>query len=319
MNFFLLLVGFVLLLFSADWLVDGAAAIARKFNIPNIVVGLTVVAFGTSAPELVVSLFAALKGSSELSLTNVLGSNIFNTYVILGVSALVFPLACAKNTRKYEIPLSLVAPIVIMLFATDCFGLFNIGGLGVSRMNGIILLLIFSGFVAYTIIQGLKGTEDADQVLEAKDIMPMWKSLLLVVVGLVGLVLGGKLIVDSAVSIAQSFGVPEAVIGVTIVALGTSLPELATSAVAAFKKNTDLAVGNVIGSNIFNVFMVLGISSTILPLSAYKNVIVDASVAAFASVLLLFFVFINKKNNITRLNGVMLLLIYAAYLVWLLI
>lgn len=316
MSFVLLFVGFALLLFSADWLVDGSSSLARRFNIPNIVVGLTIVAFGTSAPELVVSLISAINGNSELALTNVLGSNIINTYVILGISALIFPLACAKNTFRYEIPMSMMAAVAVLLFATDCFGFLTPGVPGISRVNGIMLLLIFCGFLGYTIYQGMNS--DVEEVEDNKPNMSFWKAMPLIVLGLTGLIIGGHLIVKNAVIIAVDFGVPESIIGVTIVAFGTSLPELATSAVAAFKKNTDLAIGNVIGSNIFNVFMVLGLSATIAPLKAYDNLIVDASMAAIASLILLLFVGISKKRAISRWSGVILLLIYIAYLVWLL-
>ncbi len=316
MTIFLLLIGFVVLLFSADWLVDGASALARKFNIPNIVVGLTVVAFGTSAPELVVSLLSALNGESELSLTNVLGSNIINTYVILGVAALIYPLSCGKTTMKYEIPLSILAGFAILIFGTDCFDYVDVKFEGLSRWNGIVLLVIFCCFVAYTIYQGTHSKNTTEEA-ENEKTMPMWKSITLIIVGLGGLMLGGHFIVESAVKIAESFNVPKEVIGVTIVALGTSLPELATSAVAAFKKNTDLAIGNVIGSNIFNVFMVLGISATISPLKEYCNMMVDSIFAIIASSLVLLFVISNKKRQITRWHGLILLIIYIIYVTWL--
>ncbi len=317
MTFVLLFIGFAILLFSADWLVDGASALARKLNIPNIIVGLTVVAFGTSAPELVVSLMSALNGESALSLTNVLGSNIINTYVILGVSAIIYPLACGHNTFRFEIPLSLCAALLVLILGTECFAYITplTGFTGLSRFDGITLLIIFCGFIIYTIYQALNNKEQQSD--DDSPLMPLWKAGILIVVGLAGLVGGGKLIVDNAIEIAIGFNVPTEIIGVTIVALGTSLPELATSTVAAFKKNTDLAIGNVIGSNIFNIFAVLGISATISPLTQYNNLVVDAATAATASgILLLFVTMKNNRREITRWEGVILLLIYAAYLSW---
>ncbi|HPW90205.1 MAG TPA: calcium/sodium antiporter [Paludibacteraceae bacterium] len=312
--FALLILGFVVLILGADWLVNGASGLAKRLHVPDLVIGLTVVAFGTSAPELMVNLMAAFNNESEIALTNILGSNSINTFVILGVSALIYPIKSQKCSRQYEIPWSFFAGLVIVLMGTECFGLCG-NEFVISRLDGIVLLLIFSLFMYYTLNMA-KHNKDAQE----DGFLPMkiWKAFLLIGIGMVALVIGGELIVSNAVSIAQAFGVSQAVIGVTVVALGTSLPELATSAMAALKKNPDLAIGNVIGSNIFNVFFVLGISAVIRPLPSYPNLWIDASLAAFGSGLLLLFVTTNRKKELKRWQGAFLLLCYTIYLMWLL-
>ena len=318
MNYVLLIIGFALLTISADWLINGASGLAKRLNISDLVIGLTIVAFGTSAPELVVNIVAATEGSSDIALTNILGSNIINTLIILGISATIFPVACKQSTYRIEIPLSVLAGLAVLLLGTNFFGLLHLDEShnGVSRIDGTILLAIFICFCSYTIYQGLHNRDKAST--ESYEATPIWKAILLIVFGLAGLVFGGELIVSNAVTIAKSWGISEAVIGVTIVALGTSLPELATSAMAAYKKNTDLAIGNVIGSNIFNIFFVLGISATIRPLPSYENLQIDAAMAAGSSLLLLLFIAISRKRNINRIEGIAMLTIYGIYLAWLL-
>ena len=312
--FGLLIVGFVVLILGADWLVSGASGLAKRLNVPDLVIGLTVVAFGTSAPELMVNLMAAFNNESEIALTNILGSNTINTFIILGISALIYPISSQKSSRQYEIPWSMFAGLIILVMGTECFGLCG-GDAIISRLDGVVLLLIFSLFMYYTLKMAKNNTESQDEGFLP---MKIWKAVLLIVVGLVALVVGGKVIVINAVSIAQAFGVSQAVIGVTVVALGTSLPELATSAIAAFKKNPDLAIGNVIGSNIFNVFFVLGISAVIRPLPSYSNLWIDASLAALGSLLLLLFVSTNRNKELKRWQGAFFLASYGVYLVWLL-
>lgn len=308
MDYILLVVGFVILLFSANWLVDGASGLAKRMNIPDLIIGLTVVAFGTSMPEFTVNILAALKGSSEIALTNILGSNIINTMVILGVTAAIYPIAAKDCTRKYEVPMSILAGILVVLFGTDFFT--NTETATVSRIDGAILLIFFALFMFYTLKMAKKGHAEIDENYRP---MKYWKAILLIVVGLGGLVLGGKLIVDNAIAIARAWNVPEAIIGVTIVALGTSLPELATSAIAATKKNADIAIGNVVGSNIFNIFLVLGASSVIRPLTIYKSFVVDSITVIFSG--LLIYIFVNEKQHaIKRRHGILLLLFYAIYL-----
>ncbi len=314
LSFGLLIVGFVVLILGADWLVSGASGLAKRLNVPDLVIGLTVVAFGTSAPELMVNLMAAFNNESEIALTNILGSNTINTFIILGISALIYPIKSQKSSRQYEIPWSMFAGLIILVMGTECFGLCG-GDAIISRLDGVLLLLIFSLFMYYTLKMAKNNTESQDEGFLP---MKIWKAVLLIAVGLVALVVGGKVIVINAVSIAQAFGVSQAVIGVTVVALGTSLPELATSAIAAFKKNPDLAIGNVIGSNIFNVFFVLGISAVIRPLPSYSNLWIDASLAALGSLLLLLFVSTNRNKELKRWQGAFFLACYGVYLVWLL-
>ena len=314
LSFGLLIVGFVVLILGADWLVSGASGLAKRLNVPDLVIGLTVVAFGTSAPELMVNLMAAINGVSEIALTNILGSNTINTFIILGISALIYPIKSQKSSRKYEIPWSVFAGLIILVMGTECFGLCG-GDAIISRLDGVVLLFIFSLFMYYTLKMAKNNKETQEEGFLP---MKIWKAVLLIAVGLVALVVGGKVIVANAVSIAQAFGVSQAVIGVTVVALGTSLPELATSAIAAFKKNPDLAIGNVIGSNIFNVFFVLGISAVIRPLPSYSNLWIDASLAALGSLLLLLFVSTNRHKELKRWQGAFFLVCYGVYLVWLL-
>ena len=314
LSFGLLIVGFVVLILGADWLVSGASGLAKRLNVPDLVIGLTVVAFGTSAPELMVNLMAAFNNESEIALTNILGSNTINTFIILGISALIYPIKSQKSSRQYEIPWSMFAGLIILVMGTECFGLCG-GDAIISRLDGVVLLLIFSLFMYYTLKMAKNNTESQDEGFLP---MKIWKAVLLIAVGLVALVVGGKVIVINAVSIAQAFGVSQAVIGVTVVALGTSLPELATSAIAAFKKNPDLAIGNVIGSNIFNVFFVLGISAVIRPLPSYSNLWIDASLAALGSLLLLLFVSTNRNKELKRWQGAFFLVCYGVYLIWLL-
>lgn len=306
-SYFLIVVGFVLLMMGANWLVNGASGLAKRFHVPDLVIGLTIVAFGTSAPELVVNLVAACTGSSEIALTNILGSNIINTLVILGVAGAICPIASQASSRRFDIPLSAWAGFAVLMLA-----LITPEGGGVNRLGGVFLLVFFGLFMWVMIRKAIKGDGvDEDEEFKA---MKAWKAILMVIIGLVALVLGGDLIVDSAKTIATAWGVSEYVIGLTIVALGTSLPELATSAVAAFKGNSDLAIGNVIGSNIFNVFFVLGISSVISPLPAYEGLVIDALMAGGSSLLLLGFVSTNKEHKLLRWQAVVFLLIYAVYL-----
>lgn len=314
LSFGLLIVGFVVLILGADWLVSGASGLAKRLNVPDLVIGLTVVAFGTSAPELMVNLMAALNNESEIALTNILGSNAINTFVILGVAALIYPIKSQKCSRQYEIPWSILAGLIVLIMGTECFGLCGHDAV-ISRLDGVVLLVIFSLFMYYT-LKMAKNNKDVQE--EGFLPMKIWKAVLLISIGLVALVIGGKVIVANAVLIAQAFGVSQAVIGVTVVALGTSLPELATSAIAAFKKNPDLAIGNVIGSNIFNVFFVLGVSAVIRPLPSYSNLSIDALLVAFGSVFLLLFVSSNRNKELKRWQGAFLLVCYSAYLVWLL-
>ncbi|MDR1223717.1 MAG: calcium/sodium antiporter [Tannerella sp.] len=307
MDYILIVAGFVLLIFGANFLVDGAVGIARRFNVPNLIIGLTIVAFGTSAPELVVNLVAAMDASTtDLALTNIIGSNTINTFIILGIAALVYPIKSRAESRKFDIPLSLAAPVAILLLSW-CFDR------EISRTDGIILLLVFSFFM-YVTSRNAMRMRSAENAEEGGKQQKFPLSVVMVAGGLVMLVIGGQMIVGSATRIAEASGISQAIIGLTIVALGTSLPELATSVVAAVKKNSDIALGNVIGSNIFNVFFILGISALVRPLPAYKNMEIDLCIAASGSLLVLIFVLTNKQYEIKRRAGFLLLLIYAVYL-----
>lgn len=308
-----IIVGFVALVKGADFLVDGASAIAKRFGISDLVIGLTVVAFGTSMPEFVVNMVSVAEGSTDLAITNILGSNIINTFVILGLTALVYPVISQKRSRDFDIPMSIIAGILVLCFVAVQLP-FGESERGIGRIGGIVLLLMFCYFLYNTFRHAKDHPEEADA--EAIKPMGVGKAILLVSCGFIGLVVGGELIVQSAVDIATSCGVSEAIIGLTIVALGTSLPELATSVIAAFKKNSDIALGNVIGSNIFNVFFVLGMSATIRPLPAYEGIELDAIIAASGSVIVWMAVKTNKERKVQRWAGLLLLLIYGGYLTY---
>jgi cation:H+ antiporter len=310
LTYFLFLLGFVLLIKGADFLVDGASAIARRFNISDLVIGLTVVAFGTSTPELFVNVVASARGSTEIAIGNVLGSNICNVLLILGISAVIYPLSVSKGTVWKEIPFSLLAVIVLGLMANDRVIDGDSSSL-LTRIDGLVLLAFFMIFLYYS-FSIAKAIEGLDEHVAVKS-TGFAKSFLLVISGLIGLTLGSKWIVDGAVTLAKSFGMSESLVGLTIVAVGTSLPELATSAMAAYKKNVEIAVGNVVGSNIFNIFFVLGISATIkaLPFQATSNL--DIAVVIVSSLLLFLFMFTGKRRSLNRWEGIVSLFLYGGY------
>jgi len=257
---FILLVGFVVLIKGADWLVSGASALAKKKNVSDLAIGLTVVAFGTSAPELVVNVLASFQGHQDIAFGNIIGSNNFNLFVILGIAALIAPLSVQSSTVWKEIPISFIALVTLFFLANNFF---LSGQPGLSRIDGLVLLVMFGLFLLYVYKQ-LKV--DPQINLDAHTKYTTLTTWGLILIGLAGLIVGGRLVVDSAVKMAQEWGISQKVIGLTIIAAGTSLPELATSVVAAVKKNNDIAVGNIIGSNIFNIFLILGVSSVIRPL-----------------------------------------------------
>lgn len=314
--YILFIIGFVLLIKGADILVDGASAVARRFNISDLVIGLTVVAFGTSTPELFVNILSSLSGNTEISIGNILGSIISNIFLILGISAMIYPLKVPRGTVWREIPFSFLAALVLGIMANDRW----IDGSDASfltRIDGMVLLCFFLIFAYYSmsISNAINGM---DEYTSHKD-FSLSRSLVMVFAGLVGLSVGGKWIVDGAVSMATKFGMSESLVGLTIVAIGTSLPELATSAVAAYKRNVEIAVGNVVGSNIFNIFLVLGISSTIKPLPFMPHSNFDIGVVIFASLLLFIFMFTGKKRVVDRWEGAVAVLAYFAYVTYLII
>lgn len=311
----LLLVGFVALIYGANFLVDSASSLAARWGVPSIVIGLTIVAFGTSAPELVVNVFAATTGSTDMVLGNVLGSNIFNVLGILGISALIYPLTVKSNTTWIEIPLSLLAAICVFVVASDVV-LDGANENFISRSEGIVLLLFFLIFLVYNLMVAKSG--GADEEIETKS-YSVGKALLFIILGLAGLVIGGRLIVTSAVSIAEVIGLSERVIGLTVVSIGTSLPELATSVIAVRKKNVDIAIGNVVGSNIFNIFLILGISGTIVPLNINPATFFDIMVNIVTGLLLFIFVFTGRGRSIERWEGAVFVMGYVAYVTYLII
>lgn len=322
-TYLLLIVGFVVLTFCADWLVAGSSDVAKRFNISDLVIGLTIVAIGTSAPEMMVNLFASAEGNNEIAITNILGSNTLNTLLILGATGVICPIYSSSRVLRHEVPLTVAAGFIVMVLGSDLFGQLvdGSGNIGLQRWNSIILLGCMAYFIGYTIKCALKDRKRGTYVKEIQKVKryPLWKSIIMIVVGLAGLAIGGKLIVDNATIIAKAWGVSDAVIGVTVVALGTSLPELATSVVAAIKKNTDLAIGNVIGSNIFNVFFILGLSSLIRPIPTYKTMLFDAGMTTFSSLLLLIFLLDDKNHKLSRWESALMLLIYAAYVAMLIL
>ena len=314
-NILILLAGFVALIWGADKLVDAASGLAAKMGISHIVIGLTVVAFGTSAPELVVNVFAALDNSTEMVLGNIIGSNLFNVLGILGVCAVIHPLTVKNNTTWIEIPLSFLAAVAVLVVANDVF----FDGMDqnlITRTDGLILLLFFAIFLVYNITIAKNTSDDAE--VETPNYTYL-KAVLFILLGLVCLVVGGRLIVVSAVNIAESFGLSERVIGLTIVSIGTSLPELATSVVAVRKKNVDIAIGNVVGSNLFNIFLVLGVSTVITTIPVQEVSFVDIALNVLAGLLLFVFVFTGKGRSLERWEGIIFLAIYVAYLVYLVV
>ncbi|MCB9802904.1 calcium/sodium antiporter [Candidatus Nomurabacteria bacterium] len=309
----LFLVGFYFLIKGADWLVGGASSIAKRLKVSDLMIGLTIVSFGTSAPELVVNLVASFNGSGDLAVANIIGSNISNILLILGISAVIFPLAVKKGTTWKEIPFSLLAVIVLWFLAND----FLIDGQNVSalsRIDGLILLSFFVIFLYYTF--GIAKVEgEGDDVRK----YGVWTSIAMIIAGALGLAFGGQWIVDGAIEIAKFFGMSESLIGLTIVAVGTSLPELAASAMAAWRHNPDIAIGNIIGSNIFNVFWILGLSAAIKPIVFNLNLNTDIYIVISATALLFLFMFVGKKNILQRWQGIVMLSLYLAYIVYLII
>jgi cation:H+ antiporter len=302
--------GLSMVVYGANILVDGAASLAKRYRIPNIVIGLTVVAFGTSAPELAISAYSAATGNAEIAVGNVIGSNILNIFLILGITAIIYPLTILRNTVLKEIPLSLLAAIVLYVMVNDVF-FSDAAENQLSLGDGIILLSFMAIFLYYLVHLAKNSGEEED--LEIKNLSAS-KAILYVLWGLTMLVGGGKLFVDGAVALALSFGMSQAVIGLTIVAAGTSLPELATSVAAALKKNADIAVGNVVGSNLFNIFLVLGVGSVIAPLPKGNITDVDLITCIAASLALLISAYVLGKHKVTRTEGIIFLMAYIVYI-----
>ena len=307
MELLLLAIGFVLLVKGADWFVEGTSGVADKFGIPQLVIGLTIVAMGTSAPEAAVSITAAMKGNAEITVGNIVGSNILNIWIILGIASVITSIAVAKTTIRYEIPILLGATLLLL-------GCGYTGGT-INLVEGILMWVCFIGYLAYMFVMCKKGEMQAEEI-ETTD-SPIWKLLLQGVVGLGLVVWGSDVTVDAATSLAEMFGMSERFIGLTIVALGTSLPELFTSVIAARKGKADIAIGNIVGSNIFNILFVVGTSALIIPVVFASNFIIDCVVAILAGIILWACVF--RKKKLTRPHGIFMLVCYLIYFLYLLL
>lgn len=304
-QFLLLAAGFCLLMKGADWFVEGASKIADKFGIPQLVIGLTIVAIGTSLPEAAVSISAALKGSAEITIGNVLGSNILNVLIILGLTSVICAVPVQKSTVRYEIPFVILVTVLLALL-----GLFDNT---VGRLDGVVLWVMLALYMLYLLKMAKNGAPQEAAKEEKK--MPVWKMLLMVVAGAVMIVFGSDVSVDAATELARIFGMSERFIGLTIVALGTSLPELVTSVTAALKGKSDIAMGNIVGSNIFNILFVVGTTAVITPVVYSPGFLVDSIIAAASAVLL--WLCVLRRQKLTRLGGAVMLIGYAAYFVYL--
>lgn len=318
LNIILIIIGFVLLIKGADFLVDGASEIAKKFHIPEIVIGLTIVAIGTSMPELVVSVTSALEGHSDLAIGNIVGSNIANLFLILGVCAVIKPLIFKKETRIFEIPFTI---FVTILFFFLCINKSNEQTYIITKQEGIILLVFCILFIIYNFIMAKKGEEfeNQEKIIEIKTndekVSPVWEALFGIVIGIVGLKLGGDLVVNSSVEIARILGISEKLISLTIVAFSTSLPELITSIAATKKGETDMAIGNILGSQIFNILLIIGLSAFLTPIAYAKSYNSNIILLTIGTILLGLYPYIGKKNEMTRSNGFSFVIIYIMYLI----
>ena len=312
-SIFFIIVGFALLVLGADWLVNGASSIAKKFHIPEIIIGLTIVSIGTSMPELFVSTTSALEGLSDMSIGNVVGSNLCNLLLILGLSTIIKPVKFQKETRLFEIPMCLIFTVIFIVLC-------NTGGT-INKVEAVLLLLLFLLFITYTIFMAKKQSsqEKQEEVKTQKKLLPILKDILLIILGVIGLKIGGDLAVNNAVNIANYFGVSEKIIGLTILAVGTSLPELVTSVTAAIKGNSDIAIGNIIGSNIFNMLLIIGVAAFINPISYNFSYNMDLIVLVVATLILALFPVIPPKNEMSRANGMIYFLMYVGYIGYLLV
>lgn len=317
LSIILIILGFALLIKGAQLLVDGSSNIAKRFHIPEIIIGLTIVSIGTSMPELFVSVTSALNGYSDMAMGNVIGSNVCNLLLILGLSSTIKSVKFQRETRLIEIPMCLVITIIFMILCNT--------GEGISRPESIVLMVLFLMFIIYTIFMGIKGEkfDSKDEKVEEKkeektketNSISIVKNIIYVILGIIGLKIGGDLTVDNAVIVAQYFNLSEQIISLTILAIGTSLPELVTSVTAAIKGNSDIAIGNIIGSNIFNMLLIIGVSSVIKPIIYNTVYNIDMVILMIATIILSLFPLIPPKNEMSRFNGIIYLIMYAIYLV----
>lgn len=312
----LTLIGFTLLIKGADFLVNGSSSIAKRFHIPEIVIGLTIVSIGTSLPELIVSIKSATSGHADMSVGNVLGSSVCNLLLILGLASAIKPLKFKKETRLIEIPMCLVLTII--------FGIFCNRDTGISRLEAMALIALFVIFIIYTIVMGMKGEkfdeedDQSDESTKNQKQLTILKSIIFIIIGIIGLKIGGDLVVENAILIAEHFNVSEQIISLTIVAIGTSLPELVTSVVAAIRGNSDISIGNIIGSNIFNMSLIMGISALISPIDYNTAYNFEIGILIISSIILALFPVMPLKNKMSRRNGVTYLLLYIIYTIILL-
>ena len=310
MEYLILIVTLAGIVFGADWLVAGAVSIARRFRVSDFVIGAAIVGIGTSMPELVVSFFGAIKGNADVAIGNVVGSNIFNVLGILGVTALFFPIAIDKQNMTFEIPLCIAVSVLVTLLA---FNFFDGSPAVLGRLDGWVLILLFAGFMWYSFVRDKKEQgvrQESNEEIEQEDRTPLWWAIAKVIGGLAVLIVSCDLFVENAVAVARSFGVNDAFISLTLIACGTSLPELAASVVAAFKKNTQLALGNIVGSNIFNILLILGVSSQVMPLTSVGITWVDYVVMIAAATVPLLFGF---KGKIGRVGGLLMVASFVLY------
>lgn len=311
LNILWILIGFVLLIKGADFLVSGSSNIAKKFHVSEIIIGLTVVSIGTSMPELIVSVTSGINGHTDMAIGNIVGSNICNLLLILGITAIIRPIVFKKETKFIEIPIALFSTILLVLFCNT--------GEEIGGFEGLILLLCFVAFIGYTIYIGIRAakedTEIKEKVKESESKFETFKSIGLIVIGIIALKYGGDFVVNNATDIARLLHISERIISLTIIAIGTSLPELVTSIVAAIKKENDIAIGNIIGSNIFNILLILGVSSSIVPIHYSYSYNADLILLIISTIVLVLFPYIGKKDTMTRANGVIFLGIYFLYMV----
>lgn len=305
--YIILIIGFVLLVKGADYFVEGSAAVAKKFRVPVFIIGMTIVAMGTSAPECAVSIAASVQGNNGMAISNVIGSNIFNLLVVCGICALFSPLPVDRSTLKKEFPFSVLVAVIL--------GIMGVIGMAVGHADGLILVIIFTVFLFWMVLSAKKSMAAGEPVGEGEiHDLPLWKCLLFIIGGLVAIVLGGQMVVNSAETIALRFGLSETLVGLTICSIGTSLPELVTSVVAARKNQVGMALGNVIGSNIFNILLVGGLASLISPIAVTANNLIDIVIRIVVSLYIM--VIVWRKQRLSRLGGVSILAVYVAYMIY---
>lgn len=316
LNILFLIIGMALLIKGADFFVEGSSKVAKALKIPSLIIGLTLVSIGTSLPELSVSVNAALGGNADISYGNVVGSNIFNVYVVIGASALFTPMLVTKDMKKYDIPILIGIYVLFALFS------FIISPLKLSRFESIILVVLFVGYLLFLVLRTLKtnknnNQEDLEQNQENSKPRKMWVNILFIILGLAGIIAGGEFVVTTAENLALMAGMSKLLVGLTIVAVGTSLPELVTSMVAAKKGENDIAVGNAIGSSIFNILLILGVASSLAPIGFEFNTIIDVVMMFISAVMILLFAL--RKSTINRLHGIILILVYVIYLTFIIL